>query len=316
MITLFALFTASAQDDGGCSTIYSGEELDTAMAEADRLLQNADIERALNTLRKAQDLLPCLDALADRQQLAKFGRAMAMASFYQQDEVAATRWGRMFTYTDPDLGWGELPAGHPLITMIEDAGEAPMGGPTDQGLIVPKKGAIFLNGTYTDTPEARAEVPYLVQVFNSNGYPIYGYWQDGSAFREDLLGEKVELRMPSWYDPLTGAATPKGKPPTPGQEAGGGSSLPVAPVAIGGGLIVVSGILYAIAGSASGKVRCDPREKDSCPTTPEQLASAQSTANWLSLGAGISFAAGAGVGVTGFLLEGRSPGLVVSGRFK
>ncbi|MEZ4321582.1 MAG: hypothetical protein R3F61_29180 [Myxococcota bacterium] len=312
MIVLLSMFSASAQE-AGCSTIYSAAELDTVLEEADRLIQNADVDRALTVLRKTQDLMPCLDTLADRRQLAVYGRSMAIASFYQQDEVAATRWGRMAEQTAPDLGWGELPETHPLLEMLAEAGEPPLGGPTDKGLVVPKKGAIFMNGSFVDTPEARAEVPYLVQIFNGNGYPIDGYWQDGSAFPEALLGEPTELKMPSWYDPVSGKVDPRGKPPTPGKTK---SDFPVPQVAIAGGLVVASGVLYALAGTQAAKVKCDPREKDGCPTTPAELASAQSAANWLSLGAGVALAGGIGVGVTGFVLDGGSPGLVVGGRFR
>lgn len=311
MIALIALTTAFAQD--GCSTIYSGSELDTAMEEVDRLLDNADVDRALTALRKTQDLLPCLDTLANRRQLAGFGRAMAIANFYEQDEVAATRWGRMFMQTDPDLGWGELPEEHPLRTLLDEAGVSPLGGPSDKGLVVPKKGAIFMNGTYVDKPEARAEVPYLVQVFNGNGWPVRGHWQDGSAFPEDLLGEQSDLRLPSWFDPVTQTVKPKGKPPTPGRD---GKGIPMPTTAIAGGLIVAGGALYALAGVNHAKVVCDPREKDGCPTNPDQLRSAQSAANWFSLGAGVAIAGGIGVGVTGFFLDSDTPpGLVISGRW-
>jgi hypothetical protein len=303
--------------ESNCATIYTSAELDTAIDEAQRLLDNADITRAGSVLRKTRDVIPCLETLAERERLGRFGRLMALVSFYEQDEVQATRWGRMFVLTAPDMGWGDLPEGHPLVQLIEDAGLPVIGGPTDQDLVVPKKGAVFMNGSIVFEPEAHAEVPYLVQVFNKNGWPVDSFWQDGSAFPDRLLSSEVEApKAPSFYDEATNTVTQKGKPPVIEDEFGGGSDFPVLTTAAAGGLIVVGGVLYALAGTQHARVKCDPRDKDNCPTTPEQLAGAQTAANWLVLGSGIAFAGGVGLGVSGFLLDGDQPtGIVINGRF-
>ena len=321
LLALAALGTVGASpaaaQENNCSTIYTAAELDTSIEEAQRLLDNADISRAGSVLRKTRDVIPCLETLADRDRLGRFGRLMALVSFYEQDEVQATRWGRMFVITAPDMGWGDLPEGHPLIQLIEDVGMPVIGGPTDKELLVPKKGALFMNGSIVFEPEGYAEVPYLVQVFNKNGWPVDSYWQDGSAFPDRLLSGEVEApKAPKFYDEATNVITQSGKPPVIEDEFGGGNDFPMLTTVAGGGLIVVGGVLYALAGTQHARITCDPSEKDGCPTTPEELAGAQSAANWLSLGAGIAFVGGVGVGVSGFLLDGDQPtGIVINGRF-
>lgn len=321
MILLLGLLGSAAAQDEGCTAIYTPSEFTIALDEIDRLLEKADVDRAINALRSTEDLLPCLDARVDKRQLAEFGRSMALASFYQQDEIAATRWGRMFKFTDAALssdnrvGWGALPDGHPLLIMIEEAGEPPIGGPGGKGLNPPKKGAIFLNGVLVTKAEARAEVPFLVQVFNEKGWPISGQWQDGSAFPDALLGPAGVARIPSWYDPVSDTIKPKGKPPKITERNKKKSNFPATELAIGGGLIVVAGVLDFLAAGKASRLKCDPTESPGCPTTAEELTTLRTQANLFTLGAGVALVGGIGVGVSGFLLEGDTPSVVFRGRF-
>jgi hypothetical protein len=308
----FATITPAAAQEEGCTAIYTRDELTVALDEATRLVEKAEVSRALTVLRAAQTLLPCLNSLVDKKQLATFGRMMATASFYEQDEIAATRWGRMARSADPEQDEATLPPA--LVSMLDEAGDSAAGRfPAGKGLILPKGGAVFMNGRLVLKLEVRAEVPYLVQIFDGNGFPVRGHWQDGAAFPADLVGTPSPLRNPRWYDPMSGTVTPKGKGP---KTDGGGLDLPMPQTAIAGGLLIASGAMYAFAGVTKARFSCDPMVSPDCPSTGEELTRLRSTANLLVIGAGVAAVGGVGVGVTGFLLDGSTPGLVVGGRFR
>jgi len=78
----------------------------------------------------------------------------------------------------------------------------------------------------------------------------------------------------------------------------------------------LSGVMYALAGSAKAKFKCNPAEGDTgCPETSEELTGLRSRANLLVFGSGIALVGGLGIGVTGILVEDEAPTLSIHGRF-
>lgn len=313
---LWMLVTASAQQEA-CDTVYDRTRFQVAIDAGREHVEKAELDEALAVLKEAYLQLPCLDTLVDRAQLASFARWNALAAFYQQDEVGTIRWGRLARSADPENANDGMPEA--LIAILEEAGDPGVGRPdTDMGLMLPKKGAVFLNGRLLLKLEAKVEVPYLVQVFDGSGHPVRGHWQDGSAFPPDLLGtDPPPLKNPRWYNPVTNEVTTRGSAPKIGElpppRTGGSSSFPVMPV-VGAGLLVAGGALYAVAGLTEGRLKCDAATEDGCPTTSEELTRLRSTANLLTFGAGGLAVGGIALGVGGLLLDGGG-GLVVGGRF-
>lgn len=296
-----------------CDSIYTRSDLQTSLDEVDRLQGNGDIDRAIDVLRKTENLLPCLEGLVDRQQLGRFARSFSIISFFQQDAEAAVRWGRVMKLATPELSWGDLPDEHPLIGWVEEAGMPEPSVPEEMGWVVPKKGAVFVNGRFSASPSGYANVPQLVQIFEGKGHLVDGFWQEGGNFRDGMIEPASKpATAPKFLDPTTGLVTSRGAPPPitgPVEREGIG-----VPVIAGAGLVVVSGVLYALAGVTEGRVKCDPASKDSCPAT-EDLHGLRGRANLLVLGSGVALVGGVGLGVTGLLLEDRTPGIRVGGRF-
>lgn len=220
------------------------DEVDAAFAA----FQPDQARRLLAALR--QEIL-CLDAVAKPSHLGRFARQMALAAFFQQDEVNALRWGLLQRYAAPSLPWpDDIGEGHPLRGMLADADEPVLAGPDDMGVAHPKKGAVFMNGHILEAPRARAEVPNLVQVADKKGVLLHSYWQDGAAFSSDVLGPPGTLaRAPRWFAPEEGdvlagsasslfgteEATPavaeaEPDPPTPEEELRDAGEVPRAPV--------------------------------------------------------------------------------------
>lgn len=311
MILLLA--SAFAQQ---CDSVYSNDEFRTAISETDRLMGKAELDRAIDVLRKTENRLPCLEELVDRSTLASFARHFAVISFLQQDAEQAVRWGHAFLAISDDDDWGDLPTDHPLLNILKMEALEPAEEPNaDAGFAHEKKGAVFMNGSFAPQPIAQEGMPYLVQEFQGRGYFVSAYWQDGDVFRAGLVDTSGPSAMPSFYDATTGIITPKGKPPpVPGTKTK--KKFPLVPVIAAAGLVVGAGVLYSLAGAAEGKLKCNPSDGGTdCPKTSEELTALRSRANIFTMGAGVALAAGVGIGVTGVLVADDTPTLSIKGRF-
>lgn len=313
---LMLLQAAFAQS---CDSIYTNKELEVAVGDVDRLFEDADLDRALNVLRRTENLIPCMKELADKQLLGRFARAYALISFLQQDSVQATRWGHYFKglYKEgEDIDWGEHPAATPLQNILEmEPLDEPEDIAKDAGWAHPKGGAVFVDASFMAQPQVQPGIPHLIQVFQKSGYLVEAYWQDSDVYKTDFVDSSGPTEVPKFYDPATHAITPKGKPPPiPGTTKA--KKAPIVPLIAGGGLLVASGVMYALAGSAKAKLKCNPAEGDTdCPSTSAELTALRSRANLFVLGSGIALVGGLGIGVTGILVEDEAPTLTISGRF-
>lgn len=308
-MVLFAwlLSTASAQEQV-CASIYTVDELRTAVSEAKGLVDQGRGDRARDVLERTRDVLHCMNELVPRDALVAFAETRAIAAFLNQELEAAVRWGQLVPVLDPEHAWSENAAGVQMV--LEDAEEVRHVELDDRGFLVEDKGHVFMDGAFLPSPAASTAVPHLVQVFNGKGHLLEGFWQDGPAFPERLLGDDPKpSKVPKYFDPATGVVTPKGKPPSDLPKR----KLVPTSVWIGGGMVVASGVLYGLAGVSHGKLVCDASVSSDCPTTAAELTSLRTQTNLMVLGSGVLFLGGVGVGVTGFLSD--SPGIRVGGRF-
>ncbi|NCG18828.1 MAG: hypothetical protein GWP91_07430 [Rhodobacterales bacterium] len=299
--------SAYAQCEGDWNNARVLQTLD----EADASLDNADIPATQKLLRAIASGFPCLEELAQKPTLGRFGRTMALMSFFEQDEIGAARWGTMAMVTDPEGEW-PVPEGHPLMDIIAEA-EEPVMGRASGGLIVPDKGAVFMNGTLSLVPEGLSEVPYLVQIFDKNGFPGDNFWQDGAAFNERLIDpEGDDLTPPKWYDaeskPLSASDEREPfkaeKPPKVKKDR---EPFPILPIAISGGLGATSAVTYMLASGANASL------VDA--TTSAGLTKSRSTANSMVMISGLTFAGAIGVGIGGVMVSTTGNGFLFSGRF-
>jgi hypothetical protein len=184
------------------------------MDQADAAFGQSEMAKARVALDAARELLPCLAVPPDPKHLARYGQQRAILSFFDQDETNAVRWGLLHRFVDPSVEW-PFPEDHPLRSLLAEAVDPPVG--KAEGMwVVPKGASVFLNGTPVTVPEARAEVPQLVQVYDKQGVVVRSFWQDGAAFSSDLVGpEGAAILVPAWW-------TGPGSVPAPVKGGGGG----------------------------------------------------------------------------------------------
>ena len=232
---------------------------------------------------------------------------MALSFFFAQDEDQAERWALLAYYTGPNIPY-ELNETHPFMELVSDLPDRPFGQKQGKQLAPPERGAIFLNGHLALQPIARAEVPYLVQVFDGNGRLLGGFWQDGAQFQDGLLADGVgRPSKPRWYrGPVmdydeNGVSASTGT--TMSSSASGSRSNQesfLVPAVVSGSLAATS--LAALVGAAMAHSSL-PRQ-----TTSEGLTKARTTANALVVVSGTTFAGAVGVGAT-ILIDGSTVGV-------
>ncbi len=311
LIVVMGVCSLSGSAYAQCEGDWDNARVLTTLDEADATLMEADIPATRKLLRSIASGFPCLEELAEKPVLGRFGRTMALMSFFEQDEIGAARWGTMANVTDPDGEWA-VPEGHPLRDIIDEA-EEPVMGRAEGGFKIQEKGAVFMNGTLVLEPQGLSEVPYLVQIFDKNGFPYNNFWQDGAAFNETVLDpEGPVLEPPKWYDAETNTIKGTGerakvKDEKPAKDKKDREPLPIIPLAASGGLLTTSAITYAIAAGAKGSL---PDATD-----PAGLTKARSTANSMVMISGLTFAGAIGVGVGGVMVSTTGNGFLLQGRF-
>lgn len=306
----FVTLTTDAYAQDQCMTDYTHEQWRTDMDRVDEQLAEFDLDETRILVDKIWRNVGCLETLVRPGHLARFGRQRALLSFFNQDEDAAVKWGLAARYTAPDYPWA-LPEDHPFRAMVTETEDRVMGGIDGATLVVPRKGAAFINGRPLLEPKAPAEVPHLIQVTDKKGHVISTWWQDGAAFPNDFIGpEGPPLEVPDWYVPVTDYSDAGGEagdgstsvastdpigPTDPVGPTPGGGGLKVVNIAAGGGLGLAAGTMYLIAGAAAGKIN-NGNFEDS-----QELKATRSRANLMVVGAGMAAAGAVGVGVTAFV---------------
>ncbi len=296
---LFLLASAHAQVEV-CTEPYSRIQLGAAIGDVSDAYADRDLDTAKTELNEIGERIVCLDEVVDRALIAKFTRFMAINYFFEQDDVSAVRWGRASRHADATLSWDEreFPPDHPLRLLLDGLDPAAPVQDATHGLDVPRGGGVFASGILLVLPDGIADTPTLVQVFDGDRELVGAYWQDGVVFREWVLSDKrKEVAPPRWwsgdgpssFSDLSGA-------PQATLSASRGDGLPLVPIVVSGGLLLTSGIAYALAGAAAGSLADQ--------TSSEDLTKVRSRANMLVVLSGAALAAGVGVGVGGVLVDG------------
>ena len=306
MAALLALLMAPSSALAQCEGVYTNNKFAEDIVAVGEMLDNADLPGAKRKLRDMGLGTTCLDKLVETGLMARFGQLMAMSFFFDQDEAQAERWALVARYTDPKLAY-DFDEGHPFLDLIAALKDPPFGTVEGMRLAPPLKGAIVMNGFLAIEPVARAEVPYLVQVFDGEGALLGGYWQDGSAFQAALLTDGTgKAAKPRWFrgpimsytgEVVSSRGNSNVGAPTRG---GGGGGSKLVPALIASSLAATSAATLAVAGLSKSSL---PNQ-----TTSEGLTQARTTANAMVLVSGVTFAGALGVGATVFI-DGSAVGL-------
>jgi hypothetical protein len=249
-VILAALAGGAVAQDFACSAPVPQAEVDGHLDAAFAAAANADARGMAEALNATGPKLPCLEVAADRRSLARYGQLMAIASFFSQEEEAEIRWGLFARLTDPDVPWPEgFTPDHPLRQLIAEQKIPAVSGPEGKSLAPPKGGAIAVNGLWTVEATAYAEVPTLVQVFDSTATPTNSYWQDGAAFPDWMLGPPLTAWVaPKWTSDPVAARGKGGKVKTEKVKKDRDPiEIDWGPVLVTAGLAAGSGALFGLA---------------------------------------------------------------------
>lgn len=278
-----------------CEGDWNNDRLSSEIDVLGEQVGNANLEASRRTLRAIVAGIPCLDQRIDRQLLGRYARTRGLLSFYEQDEVDAINW--LLLADDADPGGeppGGLPEGHPFFALLVDQ-STPQVKTQPGGFVVPERGAIFIDGSFAETPEVTPSIPHLVQIFDRAAYPVETFWQDGAAFRPGLVDPDMgPTAVPSWYDPDKDIIR-EGKGPAKVKPEREPIQIPWVPVISGLTLTLTSAGTYAAASDA----------KNGLPSaaSPEDLTRSRSNANALLLISGISMAGAIGIGAGTVMLH-------------
>ncbi len=183
---------------GAECTAVSPVDLAGRLDMFDSLFAKGRTDSLTPIIEETEAMLPCVNAVVKPSDVARFAHDMAIVRFYQQDEDEAIRWAHAADAAYSQYPWPSVVGPtHPLRQIIAEAVEPGFESAEGRTLAPPKGGAVFLNGRYLDKPEARADVPVLMQTFTAKGRED-GWWQDGGSFPEMVLGYNTVVKKPSW----------------------------------------------------------------------------------------------------------------------
>jgi len=194
---LWFVMTALAQEEV-CSprplSLWQ-EEVRTAQKALDELRLDAAIDR----LDHAHKVARCVSDVIPRDDVRLYAQLRTLQAFYEQDAMVLESWGLLAK----SLGSGSwpVPDDHPIHRLLAEIELPPPSKVEGKVLAPPKRGGVFIDGTWADLPVAITGTYHLVQVFDADQVRQKAYWQDGAAFDPELLAEGPPPPPPKGFDP-------------------------------------------------------------------------------------------------------------------
>ncbi|MBT3291695.1 MAG: hypothetical protein HN380_30410, partial [Victivallales bacterium] len=194
--------------------IMRPEHLQAYLNQIDSNFDRFDTAKAEEHLGELRRRLPCLTTVIDQQDLVRLARQQAALAFFSQDIWEMARWGHAADTVLPEHPWPDgFGEDHPMRQQLVLLETVAIVGPEERFLAPPRGGGIFWNGVLLTEPKAPLETPGLVQMAGHTGEVVFSYWQDGGAFREEVLapaGSRAKtIKPPSWWGPKDTPKTPK-----------------------------------------------------------------------------------------------------------
>jgi hypothetical protein len=195
---LLLLGRAWAQEEA-CGGVLREEELHEALDATEAALAELSVDRADRILDDVVDNLRCVGTALAPDDLGRLARHLALVAFYDADGAELRSW----TWLERDTVGGswpeaELPVPATFHGMRSELSEPPMVAASG-GWAVPKGGVVWVDGRPSVAPEARSEVPHLMQVLDKKGRVLWSGWMLGAAAPErwlDPSGRPGEV--PGW----------------------------------------------------------------------------------------------------------------------
>lgn len=179
-----------------------------AMDIADAYIATGEPDQARYALKEFHPRIPCIEDPAKPSMITRYARLRALIAFYRQDEEDVIAWGLASRYALPTYPWPpDLAAGHPMNETIDFADAPELTPLAGKGWAVPKGGSVLVNGASMPTPQARPDIPALVQIFDGQGKWSRAFWQDGTNYPADAVVDGGgPAADPKWHKPEDPAA--------------------------------------------------------------------------------------------------------------
>ena len=191
---------AWAADPTVCEEPYLASDLVAAMNTAEERLANFDSTSMRAELDVAHDRLFCTYQHIHPNLLTRYGRLLALAYFFDQDDFGTQQWLRMSKLAGQAPWPLAMDEEHPFRVVESELDEPWITGPEGAGVSPPKGGGVFVDGKLLEAAEVAAETPHFLQVFGRNQQVISNLWIDGANLPMDLLKLGTEPPpRPPWY---------------------------------------------------------------------------------------------------------------------
>lgn len=197
---LFMALAGPAWGQDDACIPYGRERLRAELNAARAALDALQMARASSLLDELHRRMLCLDSVIEPADLAWYARAEAERAFYDQDTASVWRWAQLAMMIEPHPSSWSVAQDHPLRRLLVPDPDPRDAGPEDAGVAHPRKGGVFMDGVFLVEPLARVEVPHLVQVFHDEDDRSGAWWQDGAAFRDEVLVDEPSVTLPpKWF---------------------------------------------------------------------------------------------------------------------
>ena len=200
-ITMALLAASSAPvlaQDMPCEQSFSINRFIEGMNAVDQAVAAFELGQVSIILNELRKDLVCTNDRIHVNHLTRFGRQMALAGFFDQDDLAISYWKGL---AEGDLPWPEdMNEEHPLRMSLSNLERGVVVDWEDRGLVPPKNAVLIFDGAFASRPIAHVEEAHFLQVLDRSGEVVRSMWQDGAIFDEGLLSdEPLPVEVPKWY---------------------------------------------------------------------------------------------------------------------
>jgi len=181
-----------------CEQSFSINRFIEGMNAVDQAVAAFELGQVAIILEELRKDLPCTTDRIHVNHLTRFARQMALAGFFDQDDLAIAYWKGL---AENDMPWPEdYTEEHPLRVALDETERGVLVDWEERGLAPPKNSAILLDGQFMSRPTAHVEEAHFLQVLDRSGEALRSAWQDGAIFDEALLSDDpTPVELPKWF---------------------------------------------------------------------------------------------------------------------
>jgi len=192
--TIVAMLGVATAQEEVCAP-YGLGDLQSDLNRIDASMREAKLPLAYRSVQLLRKELRCLEVPIPRRELHRFQQQAAVVHFFDQDAEQMRIWGLAQRYAGGSEPWPEY-CPPVLIDDIEALEDVELTTVDGQRVNHANGTAVLMNGQLLESPIARVEIPGLIQRVNKKGKVVDAWWQDGTAFRPEVLDG--EGRPPGW----------------------------------------------------------------------------------------------------------------------